>query len=58
MADYQKMYVTLMDAVEKALHILETNEGDARFLCARAIAELTRGELACEEIYIESEEEK
>ncbi len=52
MADYQKMYYTLMDATEKALEILEMKNAEAVFLCRKAAAELIRGEQACEEIYI------
>lgn len=54
MADYQKMYYTLMDAAEKALTILEMKDAEAAFLCRKAAAELIRGERACEEIYLET----
>ena len=54
MADYRKMYYTLMDATEKALEILEMKDAEAAFLCRKAAAELIRGERECEEIYIET----
>ena len=54
MADYRKMYYTLMDAAEKALEILETKDVEAAFLCSKAAEELIREERACEEIYIET----
>lgn len=57
MADYRKMYVVLLDAVEKTLRVLEEKNCDAKIARARAITELTRGELACEEIYIETADE-
>ena len=52
MADDQKMYYVLMDAVEKALEILEMENAEAAFLCKKAASELICGERACEEIYI------
>ena len=54
MEDYQKMYYTLMDATEKALEILEMKDAEAAFLCRKAAAELIQGELACEEIYMDT----
>ena len=54
MADYQRMYYTLMDAVEKALEILEMKDAETAFLCRKAAAELICGEQECEEIYIET----
>lgn len=54
MADYRKMYYTLMDAVEKALEILEMKDAEAAFRCRKAAAELICGEKECEEIYIET----
>ena len=57
MADYRKMYYTLMDAAEKALEILERKDAETVFLCRKAAAELIQGEQICEEIYIESCEE-
>ena len=56
MADYQKMYYKLMDAGENALEILEAADANALFKCRRAAEELKRGELLCEEIYIETDE--
>ncbi len=56
MADYRKMYYTLMDAAEKALEILETKDAEALFLCKKAADELIRGERNCEEIYLETGE--
>ena len=53
-ADYRKMYYTLMDAAEKALEILEMKDAEAAFLCRKAAAELIQGEQLCEEIYIET----
>ena len=54
MADYRKMYYTLMDAAEKALEILEMKDAEAAFLCRKAAAKLIRGEQKCEEIHIET----
>ena len=54
MADYRKMYYTLMDAAEKALEILEMKDAEAAFLCKKAASELIRGEQKCKEIYIET----
>ncbi|MBP3493174.1 MAG: hypothetical protein J6J83_01015 [Oscillospiraceae bacterium] len=55
MADYRKMYLVLIDAVERALQLLEADTADVSPRRKEAITELIRGELACEEIYIESE---
>ena len=37
MADYQKMYYKLMNAVENALEILEAADANALFKCRRAL---------------------
>ena len=58
MADYQKMYYKLMDAVENALEILEMKDAEAAFRCKKAIAVLICGEQDCEEIYIRTSEYK
>ena len=56
MADYQRMYDKLMDAVENALEILEMKDAEAAFRCKKAIAVLICGEQDCEEIYIRTSE--
>ena len=52
MADYQKMYYKLMDAVENALEILETTDAEAEFRCKKAASLLICGEQVCQELYI------
>ena len=54
MADYRKMYYTLMDAAEKALEILEMKDVEAAFLCRRAAAELIRAIGFLVDIFISS----
>ena len=56
MADYQKMYDNLMDAVENALELLEMADAEAAFRCKKAAAVLICGEQECEEIYIRTSE--
>ena len=52
MADYRKMYYTLMDAAEKALEILEMKDAEVAFWCKKASSVLISGEQECEEIYL------
>ena len=51
MIDYQKMYLTLFNAVSDSILLLEQlNFGDAK-------KQLIQAQLACEEIYVSSEED-
>ena len=52
MPDYRKMYVTLFDAVERTLEILDAPEQDA----ALAKALLIAAQQTCEDIYVDTAE--
>ena len=52
MPDYRKMYVTLFDAVERTLEILDVPEQDA----ALAKALLIAAQQTCEDIYVDTAE--
>ena len=58
MADYQKMYYVLMDATEQALALLTQESDDFRLMCQKAALELVVGELLCEEIYIQTSNDR
>ena len=56
MADYQKMFLQLFDAVERALTVLNaTGAPVEKVLMAKAI--LAAGQQTCEDIYVETAEE-
>ncbi len=54
MADYQRMYLRLFDAVERTLELMDTDPDPAHAaLVGRAL--LIDGQQACEDIYVETE---
>ena len=54
MTDYRAMYLTLLDASERALEVLEHASGCDLIAPERAIQLLTDAQCRCEEIYIET----
>ena len=59
MPDYQKMYFTLFHATEDAISILGTPPYSAEEIVvrAKAVNTLIAAQQACEDIYVESDEE-
>ena len=59
MPDYQKMYYTLFHAAEDAIFILGTPPYSAEELTVRtkAVNRLIQAQQACEDIYVDSDDE-